>query len=174
MGDDPASRLLHRSYLELGHPSQRTAFPGDFAEFLSRSPLPSGSNCRTRHPPWTDPSPKLLFFFYRRSDKVWGMTSRLSHHTGHTRGSALHRTALPGDFAEFLSRPTSTEGRRCGSGEAGRATDAVDGGVDRDQRFKTQGCIQQKHRDSAWNLDTRRLLADIVAGLLCQINVLAY
>ena len=74
MGDDPTSQLLHHTYLMTGDPSQRTAFPGDFAEFLSRSPTLSGSNCPTRHPPLTDPSPKLLFFFYRRSDKVWGMT----------------------------------------------------------------------------------------------------
>ena len=47
----------------------RNAFPGDFAEFLSRSPTLSGSNCQTRHPPLRNPSPKLLFSFYRRSDK---------------------------------------------------------------------------------------------------------
>ena len=74
MGDDLASRLLHCSYPVAGDALQRTAFPGDFAEFLSRSPLPTTSNYRTRHPSLADPSPKLLFFFYRRSDKVWGMT----------------------------------------------------------------------------------------------------
>ena len=62
-------------------------------------------------------------------------TSRLSHHRGHTQGSALHKTALPGDFAKFLSRSASTEDRHCGSREAGWATDVVDGSVDRDQRF---------------------------------------
>ena len=74
MGDDPTSRLRHRSCLVLVDPSQRTAFPGDFAEFLSRSPVLTASNYRIRHLPLPDPSPKLRSFFYRRSDKVLGMT----------------------------------------------------------------------------------------------------
>ena len=133
MGDDPAFRLLHRSCPLASDPSQRTAFPGDFAEFLSRSPTLSGSNCPTRHPALNrsilQTSVLLLYKVWRSLED--DPTSRLSHHTGHTRGSALHRTALPGDFAEFLSRPTSTEGRLCGSGEAGLATtDVVDGSMD--------------------------------------------
>ena len=74
MGDDPAFRLLHQTYLMTGDPLHRTAFPGDFAEFLSRSPTLSGSNWSTRHPCLSDPSSKLVSSFYRRSDEVWRMT----------------------------------------------------------------------------------------------------
>ena len=55
----------------------RRTLPGDSSEFLSRSPLLSGSIYRTRHPPLADPSPKLLSFFYRTSAKVWRMTLHL-------------------------------------------------------------------------------------------------
>jgi hypothetical protein len=79
--DDPTSQLLHHTYLMTGDPLHRTSFPGDFAEFLSRSPTLSGSSCPTRHPALTDPSPKLVFSFYRRSDKVWGMTPPLDFRT---------------------------------------------------------------------------------------------
>ena len=141
MEDDPTSQLLHHTYLMIGDPLHRTSFPGDFAEFLSGFASTRPSSCPTRHPALNrsilQTSVLLLYKVWRSLED--DPASRLSHHTGHTRGSALHRTALPGDFAEFLSRPTSTEGRRCGSREAGRATDAVDGSVDRDQRFKTQG-----------------------------------
>ena len=74
MEDDPTSQLLHHTYLMTGDPLHRTAFPGDFAEFLSRSPTLSGSNWSTRHPCLSDPSTKLVSSFYRRSDEVWRMT----------------------------------------------------------------------------------------------------
>ena len=74
MEDDPTSQLLHHTYLMTGDPLHRTAFPGDFAEFLSRSPTLSGSNWSTRHPCLSDPSSKLVSSFYRRSDEVWRMT----------------------------------------------------------------------------------------------------
>ena len=74
MEDGPTSQLLHHTYLMTGDPLHRTAFPGDFAEFLSRSPTLSGSNWSTRHPCLSDPSSKLVSSFYRRSDEVWRMT----------------------------------------------------------------------------------------------------
>ena len=119
MGDDPASRLLHSSCLAPVDPSYTIAFPGDFAEFLSRSYLPSGSNCRTRHPPWTDPSPKLLFFFYRRSDKVWGMTPPLDFRTTQaTREAQL--CAEPHFLAILRNSYQDRPRRRAGSAVLGR------------------------------------------------------
>ena len=117
--DDPASPHLHCSCLVLVDPSWRTAFPGDFAEFLSRSPTLSGSNCLTRHPPPTDPSPKLMFSFYRRSDKVWGMTPPLDFRTTQaTREAQLctepHFLAILRNF--YQDRPR----RRAGSAVRGR------------------------------------------------------
>ena len=109
MEDDPASRLLHRSYLMASDPSQRTAFPGDFAEFLSRSYLPSGSNYRTRHPALIDPSPKLLFSFYRRSDKVWGMTLPPDFCSAAT----LRSTILPGELHFRAILQNSYQDRPC-------------------------------------------------------------
>ena len=109
MEDDPASQLLHHTYLMTGDPLLRTSFPGDFAEFLSRSPTLSGSNCPTRHPPLTDPSPKLLFFFYRRSDKVWGMTLPPDFCSAAT----LRSTILPGELHFRAILQNSYQDRPC-------------------------------------------------------------
>ena len=74
-------------------------------------------------------------------------------------GSALHRTALPGDSAEFLSRSASTEGRLCGSREAGWAMDVADDSVELGKGSQNKDDDDCSHRGQEFMLGVCRRVA---------------